>query len=811
MFSNYSGLSTVEAQKRHHKFGPNLLPEKPPPSSLILFISQLRNPLIYVLLVAGVITILTGHSSDSIIIFFAVFVNTILGFIQEKKATGALLALKHYVTSHVDVLRDSQRISLDVSKIVPGDIVILSQGSKIPADGVLLSANRLYVDEAILTGESLPIEKKADELVFLGTTVSSGQAIMFVKSIGAHTKMGTIALQIQESEGLTPLQHQLSIFSRQLVLVVIILTIIVFFLGIFHGFSWLEVFSTSVALAVSSIPEGLIVSLTVVLAIGMQKILRRRGLVKKLSAAETLGGVTVICVDKTGTLTQGKMEVIDHVGDKKLLATQVCLANDLDDPLVISAFNWGKSVLNGKLPENVRLDSIPFSSQEKFFISLHAHDSKHNRIYVNGAPDILLKWTNLSQTEKNKILATIDLHTQKGQRLIGFATKDVGSNKKTLETSDAKSGLNWVGLIAFSDPVRPSVKSALALSARAGIRTIVITGDYAKTSEFVLSELGVKIEPHEVMTGEDLSRFDSKQLSEQISAIKLFARTSPEQKMMIVRSLKENGEIVAMMGDGVNDAPALHRADIGIAVGEATDVARESADLILLNSDFSTIIAAIEEGRVMFDNIRKIILYLMSDAFAEIFLIIGSMILGLPLPITAILILWINIVSDGFPGLSLSFDPKRRGIMNEPPRPANEKLVGRWMVALIILVSLVAASFTLFSFWFVYNLTGDLNLARSFVFIALGLDSLVYVFSVRTLMVPFWKASFFENRYLILAVATGLVFQYLPFVTEGTRQFFGLVHLHPAYWLIAFLLSLLMFLVIEFLKYLYSVFHHPHH
>jgi Ca2+-transporting ATPase len=804
MFANHPGLSTAEATKRHRKFGPNILPEKPPPGNITLFLSQLKNPLIYVLLSAGIVTIITGHSSDAIIILLAVVINTILGFVQEKKATSALLALKHYVTSHVDVLRDGQRLSLDVSKVVPGDTVILNQGSKIPADGVLLSANRLYLDEAVLTGESLPVEKKANDSVYMGTTVSSGQAIMFVNSIGASTKMGAIALQIQESEELTPLQRQLSVFSRQLVVIIVILTIIVFLLGIFHGFSWLEVFSTSVALAVSSIPEGLIVSLTVVLAIGMQKILRRRGLVKKLAAAETLGGVTVICVDKTGTLTQGKMEVVDYVGDKKLLATQVTLANDLDDPLVISAFNWGKSILKDKLPNNLRLDSIPFSSKEKFFISLHQHDQKHNRVYVNGAPDVLLKWTNLSDAAKKKILATIDLHTQKGQRLIGFATKDIGSNKKTLETSDAKSGLTWIGLIAFSDPVRPSVKSALALSARAGIRTIVITGDYAKTSEFVLSELGIKLSPQEILTGDDLLNLDSEQLSQRVKSVKLFARTSPEQKLMIVESLKKNGEVVAMMGDGVNDAPALHRADVGIAMGEATDVAKESADLVILDSDFSTIIAAIEEGRVMFDNIRKIILYLMSDAFAEIFLIIGAMILGFPLPITAVLILWINIISDGFPGLSLSFDPKRSNIMEEGPRSPSEKLVNSWMTALIIFVSLVAATFTLLSFLFVYRSTGDLTMARSFVFITLGLDSLVYVFSVRTLMVPFWKTNMFENKWLILAVFIGLIFQYLPFLTEGTRQFFGLTSLGVTYWFVAFCLSIVMFLIIESLKYFYK-------
>lgn len=804
MLPNEQGLSNEEAKISQQKFGFNILPEKASPSVLSLIFEQLKSPLIYVLLLALVVTIAIGHYPDAVIIFVAVLVNTILGFVQEKKASNALLALKSFIVSQVTVIREGNRVLIKTAQIVPGDVVILNQGTKIPSDGVLISSNRLYIDEAILTGESVPVNKKDSDQVFMGTTIASGQAVMRVEKTGPNTKIGAIALQIQEIEGETPLQKQLKKFSKQLLTVIVILLIFVFSLGVFYRFSIVEMFTTSVALAVSSIPEGLIVSLTVVLAVGMQKILKRKGLVKKLSAAETLGGVTVICVDKTGTLTEGKMKVVDIIGNEKELAEQVILANDLDDPIVISAFDWGRSILKDFISKHQRLDSIPFSSKERFFISLHKWSDNQNRLYVNGAPELLLQWTTLSEVEKSEILSTINDLTKQGKRLIGFAKKDEPLSKQSLEISDAKNKLIWVGIIAFNDPVRTGVKDALNEAQSAGIRTVVITGDYSNTSEFVMSELGISLSKNEIITGEELNTFNHEEFSKMVKEIRLFARTSPDQKLAIVKALKIKGEVVAMMGDGVNDAPALHDADIGIAVGEATDVAKESADLILLDSNFSTIIGAIEEGRAMFENIRKIILYLMCDAFAEIFVVVGSIVLGLPLPITAIQILWINLVSDGFPNLALTIDPKKANIMKEKPRHPNEKLVNRWMISLIGFVSLVAGLITLISFLLVYNSTNDLILARSTAFLILGLDTLTYVFSVRTLLTPFWKSHIFENKWLIAAVVSGLGLQVLPFSSPSMREFFGLAYLSPAYWLFAIASSILLFFVVEVFKYFYQ-------
>lgn len=800
MFSNKRGLSSEEVKTRQLQYGRNVLPEKPPPSRFSVFVQQLKSPLVYVLLLATVVTFAMGRFSDALIIFLAVLINTILGFIQENRATNALFALKQFITVKTNVVRDGKRTSVAMSDIVPGDRVILGQGVKVPADGKLIFANRLYIDEAILTGENLPVNKNKGDTVFMGTVVSSGQAILLVETIGAVTKMGEIALQIQEKEDDTPLQRQLKLFSKQLITIICILTALVFILGVLYKFSLIEIFTTSVALAVSSIPEGLLVSLTVVLAVGMQKIIKHRGLVRKLSAAETLGGVTVICVDKTGTLTQGKMEVTEYMGDKEKLAEQVLLANDLDDPIVISAFEWGRTIIKDFVSEHPRLDSIPFSSKERFFVSLHKWSDNNNLLFVNGAPELLLEWTTLPATEKNEIISNIDNLSKQGKRLIGFARKEVSLGKNNLEIGDVKGGLNWVGLLAFNDPVRIGVKEALKETVSAGIKTIVITGDYSKTSEFVLQELGIKVGKTEIMTGPQLERLTIEQLSRKVKSVKLFARTTPDQKLMIVEALKKNGEIVAMMGDGVNDAPALHKADIGIVVSEATDVAKESADLVLLDSNFSTIVEAIEEGRVMFENIRKIILYLMSDAFAEIIVVVGGIILGLPLPITAIQILWINLVSDGFPGLALTIDPKRMDIMKESPRPPQERLVNKWLITLIGIVSVTAGLIALVSFIIVYKMTNDIIMAQSVAFITLGLNSLTYVFSVRSLTTPFWRNHPFENKWLVVAVIAAFGLQILPFSTPIFRQFFKLSNLGFKYWIIAISLSIFIFFVIELFK-----------
>ncbi|MBP7785746.1 HAD-IC family P-type ATPase, partial [Patescibacteria group bacterium] len=436
-----NGLSKEEAIKRQQEYGLNVLPEKKPPSKFSIFLSQLKSPLVFVLLGASAVTVFIGHANDALIIMIAVTINTILGFVQENKTSNSLAALKKFISTKTTVLRDGQREQIDTVYVVPGDVVFLNRGDKIPADGNLLSINRFTANEAVLTGESIPVEKKVSEKVFMGTTVASGQAVMLVEQTGSKTEVGKIADKIQDKDEITPFQIQLKKFSNQLLIVIGGIILFVFIVGVLRGMDLTEIFITSVALAVSSIPEGLLVSLTIVLTIGMQKILKRRGLVRKLAAAETLGGVSVICVDKTGTLTLGQTEVSDFIGDKLSLATQLIVANDLDDPVLISAYKWAKEIYKEDSNRYKRIDSIPFSSKEKFFISLNEWDEDKNIVFVNGAPELLLNWTNLNEDKKKEVVADIENFTNKGKRVLGFAKKLVDLDKKSLDISDAKEGL----------------------------------------------------------------------------------------------------------------------------------------------------------------------------------------------------------------------------------------------------------------------------------------------------------------------------------------------------------------------------------
>ncbi len=805
MPSEDKGLTSEQAKKKLQEFGHNVLPEKPPPSDISIFLSQLKNPLVYILVVAGVVTFLLNHLSDTAIILFAVVLNTILGFFQERRASKALYALKKLIHPEAQVVRDGRVVTIDASEVVPGDTIVLNQGDKIPADGELIEVNRFFASEAILTGESIPVAKKEKDKVFMGTVVTAGQARMMAEMTGAGTEIGKIAKSIQEPSQDTPLRGQLKKLSRQLSFLVLGLIIIVFTIGLLSGREIVDLFTTSVALAVSSIPEGLLVGLTVVLAIGMQKILKRKGLVRNLVSAETLGGVTIICVDKTGTLTEGKMGVTDFIGKEADIARQMAIANDLDDPLLIAGWEWARSKLKDaknlkkKYP---RFESIPFSSKNRFFASLNKWESGKNMIFVNGAPEFLVEWSNLDKTQKKEINRKIDELSSEGKRLMGLARRKVSPGKKSLHTKEIKGDLEWVGLLAFSDPVRPGVKAAFEKTRSAGVKLLVITGDYPQTAMSIMDQLNIVCEEGCVVLGDRVEKLKIDKLASILEKgdAKLFARTKPEHKLKIVEALKRNGEVVAMMGDGVNDAPALKKADIGIVVGEASDVAKETADLVLLDSSFATIVEAIEEGRGIFDNLRKIILYLMSDAFEEIIAVLGTLLLGLPLAVTAGQVLWINLISDGFPDLALTVDPKSPGLMRRPPRPSNEPLVNTWMKEIIGIVSLVGGLVALGLFIYFYKTTNNLLLARSIAFATLGINSLVYVFSVRTLKQPFWEEGLFVNKWLNLAVLAGFVFQIAPFLIKPAQVFLRITPLTVPQWLIILSTSILMFIIIEVTK-----------
>lgn len=807
-----SGLTASKAYELLHEHGPNKLPEKPKPSSAELLLAQLKSPLVYVLLLASIVTFFLREFSDAAIILMVVSINTVLGFVQEKRAGDSLDALKKLLHPEAVVIRDNQRVKIPTEEIVPGDVVVLNAGDKVPADGRILSANRFFADEAVLTGESVPVEKNNDSKVFMGTVVASGQGLMKVTHTGAATEMGRIAHDVQTLGDESPLAKQLKVFSKQLTVLVVGVTLFVMVIGVYAGMDLVEIFVTSVALAVSAIPEGLLVALTVVLAIGMQRILKRKGLVRNLVSAETLGGVTVICTDKTGTLTQGKMQVVEVYGDEEGLRLQSVVANDMDDPMVIAAGAWGGqkyAETEGILKQYQRFDSLPFTSEERVFVSLNKLDDEHNIVFVNGAPELLLAHSiNVSSDEKEVIKKRIQDLSSKGFRLIGYAQRKFKNDKITVNIEDSKAELHWVGLLAFSDPVRTDVKDALEKTQLAGIKLLVITGDYATTAVSVMQQLGLNVKQENILLGDNIEKMSHEEICaflKNTNDPRLFARTKPHHKSRIVNALKENGEVVAMMGDGVNDAPALKRSDIGIVVGEASDVAKETADLVLLDSSFSTIVAAIEEGRGIFDNIRKVILYLMCDAFGEIFAIILALIFRVPLPITASQILWVNVVSDGFPSIALTIDPKSKNIMKLPPRSPKVPLVANWMKVLMLTVSLIAGVSTFLLYMYIFTTTGDIVYARSVAFAAFGVNSLVYVFSIRILREPFWNEKLFANKPLILAVFGGAFLQVVPYIFEPTRRFFNIVPIGNM-WFAVVGIALLMFITVEIFKYFFKKF-----
>ncbi len=808
------GLTSAEAAERLARFGPNLLPEEPLPSDIVILLAQLRNPLVYVLGGAAFITAVLRRPSDTAIILIAVLINATLGFWQERRANRALAALRRLVKPQTLVVRDGEQQSIPLSQVVPGDLAVLSPGSTVPADGEIIEAVDLFVNEALLTGESQPVRKAPAAEALMGTIVVSGRGRMRVGHTGERTKMGGLATSVAGPAQDTPLQRQLRSLSRTLAVGVGALTLAVFLVGLLTGRPAFEMFLTAVALAVSTIPEGLLISTTAVLAIGMVRILQRKGLVRRLLAAETLGGVTVICADKTGTLTEGAVRVASYQGDERWLLLGAALCNNLQDPLEIAEYEWARAILarakvDGQESEPAttieqltrsypRIDEVPFSSALRYQATLCAHESEA-LLFVAGAPEVVLEQCDLPPLARQTRQGDIEASARAGYRLLGFGYKRVPQHVATVEAAGTDH-LAWAGLLLFEDPVRPGVREALSLAEGAGIAVKVITGDYAATALHVLAQIGKRLAPEQVLLGDELAAIGPRDLAARIQNIVLFARTDPAQKLVIVEALKERGDVVAMMGDGVNDAPALARADIGIVVGSASDVARETADLVLLDSNLATVVAAIEEGRGIFDNLRKIVLYLLSDAFGEIIVVAGSMLLALPLPLTAAQILWINLVSDGFPDLALTVDPKRHGILEDPPRDPREPLVTRRVGLLIGIIAVASGLIALGVFVAFWKVSGQIELARSVTFLTLGVNTLLYVFSIRNLDKPAWGSDWLSNRWLLAAVLGGFMLQALPFYVPMLRGFFGVVPLDASHWLVALFAALGVIVVTELAK-----------
>ncbi len=828
------GLSTAEVELRRSKYGPNELPASPPTPRWRLVVRQLESALVYLLVAAAAISFLLGELVDGWVILAAVVLNMLVGYIQESRAQDALEKLREIVTFETTVRRNGHRTVVDVSDVVPGDIVLISAGCRIPADARLLEAVDLTIDESALTGESEPVAKSTapldgsaiaadrSNIVHMGTVVQEGAGTAVVVATGTSTELGTIAELVGTAEETpTPLQNRLAAFSRLLTVVVLWIAAGLFVAGLLVGKDVAEIFTIAVAVAVAAVPEGLLVAVTAILAVGMHRIAKRNALTRQLLAAETLGSTTVICADKTGTLTTGKMSVAAiFTGDGWLDPTDPAaidvlrigvLNNDAvtetdpatggpmvtGNPTEIALLDAGAAAgLDRARLEDVypRLDTEPFKSARKQMRTLHLSPNGGHLELLKGSPEAVLARCTHRRTEsgsakldepaQEELARAIQESTRTRLRLLAVAQ---GTTTAGSLADSSGMGLELLGLVALRDPLRPDAAHTVEVCRSAGIRPVMITGDHAETAAAIAADLGLPCEGHAVLTGPQLETMSETELIDRSGEVAVYARVTPEHKMRIVEALGARGEVVAMTGDGVNDAPALKLADVGVALGSGTDVAKEAADIVILDDDFSTIVAAVEEGRVIYDNIRKVVLYLLSDSLSEVLLIGAALaataiVADFPVPILAAQILWVNLVNDGPPYIALTVEPGDPAIMERsPPRPEETLLLHemRWLI-LVVSVSSAALAFVIFTLY--WQGTDNTELARTMVFAALGMDSLFYLPSLRNLQRPVWRTDVFANTWLVWGIAAGLVLQLAAVYLRPLQAVLGTVALGWGDW-----------------------------
>lgn len=835
--SRPEGLSDSEISVRTKIFGSNTISYRERMGGARIFLNQFRSPLILILVVAGMLTLFLREWTNSLVIAAAVLVNTALGFYQENKAETALEALKSYVRTRARIKRAGREREIDSSELVPGDVIRVSQGDRIPADARIFFSNNLEADESVLTGESLPVEKGVDDLlagtalpersnmVYNGTFAVQGFGDAVVVKIGNETEFGRIAALVEgKKREPTPLQRAMAKFSLRAGLILGVLVAALFVLGVASGRDFLEMFLIAVAVAVSAVPEGLPVALTVILAVGVERLASRRGIVRRLLAAETLGSVDLILTDKTGTLTQGKMELArvlpqqknDSRAEKHLLLdavlnTDVVVENPEDIPsrwrmfgralevaMVRGAAERGVSFAERK--EHKIVDRLPFGSEHKFSAAV-THTEDHGHTVLFGAPDILLARTKLTSVERDAILREIEDLAKAGERVLGIATKRVAKDHRKISPADLDN-FEFAGLITFRDPLRPSVGEAIRRIKDAGVNTIIVTGDHKGTAEAVARELGMIDGKGVVLTGDDLNYLSEEELLARAKEVSVYARVTPEQKVKIANLYKKLGATVAVTGDGVNDAPALQSADIGVAVGSGTDVAKGAADLIILDDNFETIVAAIEEGRLITNNIKKVMVYLLSDSLDELLLIGGSLLAGLALPINALQILFVNFFSDSFPAIALAFE---KGIDGLGARPKNigRDLFDKEIKGLILVIGFLSSALLFALYFFLLHAGFAEGIVRTFIFSSFATYTLFLAFSVRSLDKSILRYNPFSNRYLVVGVGIGLALTALVIYLPPLQKVFDTAAL-PLPWLLAVIfVGLINIAAVEFGKLLF--------
>lgn len=846
-----NGLSSEEVEKRKEKYGLNKLNSKKQKSLLKMFFEQLNDILIYILLAAAIISGILGEVSDAVIIAIVIIINTIIGVVQESKAEKALESLKQLSTPKALVKRNGENMEVPSEDVVPGDVVVLDAGRYVPCDLRLIETANLKIEESALTGESIPVEKRAEgkledpktplgdqkNMAFMSTLATYGRGIGIAVGTGMDTEIGKIAKMLEgEDKELTPLQKKLAELGKILGIAALGICALMFVIALFQKRDILEMFLTAISLAVAAIPEGLPTIVTIVLAIGVQKMIKENAIIRKLPAVETLGAVNIICSDKTGTLTQNKMTVtkfyannetqdIDKLNGEdpvhKLLLQNLVLCNDATfskdsstgDPTEIALLEAGAKyniIKNNIENEYKRIDEIPFESDRKLMTTVNNFDNK-SYVMTKGAIDNLLKISkkayingetvNLTDEIKENIMNASNEMSKNALRVLGASYKTLESNNYNKE--DLESDLTFIGLVGMIDPPRESVKGSIAECKNSGIKTIMITGDHKVTAFAIAKELGIAEDESQAIFGYELDDMSDAELSSKIENLRVFARVSPEHKVKIVKALKSKGNIVSMTGDGVNDAPSLKAADIGVAMGiTGTDVAKGASDMVLTDDNFSTIVSAIKEGRNIYNNIKKSIIFLLSCNLGEILALFIGILLGWPAPLRPIHLLWVNLITDSLPALSLGVDHGDPDIMKEKPRNPKESLFAGGAGVSLILNGLLIGILTLIAFEVGrIRYANSLMHAQTMAFVVLSVSQLFHSFNMRHPKKSIFQLGLFSNKYLFASVIFGILLQDIVITVPFLASVFKVFDLTAQDWIFVGALSVIPLIINEIIKF----------
>ena len=785
--TSLDGLSSSEVQKRQKEYGLNEIAEKPPTPLYILFLSQFVDILIGLLIVAAVAAYAIGDVIDAGVIILAVMLNVIMGFIQEYRSQKAIESLKSFITKHAIVKREGQIREIDAKTLTVGDIVVLEEGSKVPADLVLIESKSLSCDESQLTGESKAVAKEIDDKLYMDSNILSGNGLGVVENIGMATEIGKIADIVQEDDEETPLAKRVGKLGKTLSAIAIVVCIAIFIMEFLKGIPLVETFMTAVSLAVAAIPEGLPAVLTLTLALGMSEMAKSNAIVRKLLSVETLGSCTIICSDKTGTLTENKMTVVESFytnEDKTHLIGKLCNNAVLDNDKIIGDQTDG-AILKHCHEHDAsleRIDEIPLDSNRKMMTTIHILDGENNIVLSKGAPEIILD--KCKYIDRNGSIEIIDAETkemilEKIGEMSGHALRTIGFAYKINDTESPEEDLTFTGLLGLIDPPKKDVKKSVNECINAGIGIIMITGDHEKTACAIAKDIGI-LTDGKVMTGKELDRLSDEEYLKIAPEIQVYARVKPTQKMKIVETLKKLDNIVAMTGDGVNDAPALKKASIGVAMGDGTDVAKEASDMILQNNDFTTIVKAIEGGRKIYDNIKRFVKYQVSTNVGAILTIVGTSLLNLPLPFNPAQLLWLNIVMDGPPAQMLGIEGAERDIMERPPEKGD--ILTKNTMLQILILGIVMAIGTICVFTYEISTGVSTTKAMTVAFTLFVVYQLLNAFNGRA-------NSEKSSKFLYLGIIISFLLQLLILYIPQLQTIFRTTSIDMIDWIIILIVS----------------------